>query len=70
METEELLASVVGWAVRTIEAEVRPGVLGPTWGKLAYLTWRSLYAVDERLLYPAVPRDWFYNLLLYAENRD
>jgi ubiquinone/menaquinone biosynthesis C-methylase UbiE len=62
-ETEELLASLLGWAVRTIEAEARPGLLGRRWGRAAYLGWRGLSAVD-RALSPVLPKGWFYNLLL------
>ncbi len=66
VETEELLASLAGWAVRTIEAGVRPGVLGDRWSWFAYRMWKTLYRVD-RLLYTVVPKRLFYNLLLFAE---
>jgi ubiquinone/menaquinone biosynthesis C-methylase UbiE len=66
VETEELLASLLGWAVRTIEAEARPGLLGGRWARGAYLGWRTLSAFD-RLLYPFLPRRLFYNLLLAGE---
>jgi hypothetical protein len=66
IETEELIASMFGWAVRTLEAEVRPGLLGKRWARFAYLTWRSLYRIDD-MLRGVVPRGLFYNLLLYAE---
>jgi ubiquinone/menaquinone biosynthesis C-methylase UbiE len=66
VETEELVSSVFGWAVRTLEAEVRRGLLGYRWSTFAYRGWRSLYAVD-RLLYGLVSKDRFYNLLLYGE---
>jgi ubiquinone/menaquinone biosynthesis C-methylase UbiE len=66
VETEELLASVFGWAVRTAESEVRPGLLGRRWARFAFRAWRGLYEVD-RLLYPFLPRAAFYNLLLYGE---
>jgi ubiquinone/menaquinone biosynthesis C-methylase UbiE len=62
-ETEELLASVLGWAVRTIEAEARPGLLGRRWARAAYLGWLGLSTVD-RSLSPVLPKGWFYNLLL------
>jgi ubiquinone/menaquinone biosynthesis C-methylase UbiE len=65
VETEELTSSVVGWAVRTIEAEAPPGLLGATWADLAYRTYLALSALD-RLLTKVVPRDWFYNALLSA----
>jgi ubiquinone/menaquinone biosynthesis C-methylase UbiE len=63
VETEELLASLVGWAVRTLESEARPGLLGRRWGRAAYLGWRGLSAVDQAL-YQVLPKRWFYNLLL------
>lgn len=66
VETEELLASLLGWAVRTVEAEARPGLLGRRWARGAYFGWRSLSTVD-RLLYPLLPRRLFYNLLLSGE---
>ena len=67
VETEELVASLVGWAVRTFEAEVRPGLLGRRWGRFAYGTWRALYELDQRVLCSVLPKRLFYNLLLYAE---
>jgi SAM-dependent methyltransferase len=63
VETEELLASLSGWAVRTIEAEARPGLLGPWWAHGATLSWRVLSRVD-RALGRVVPKRLFYNLLL------
>ena len=63
VDTEELLASLLGWSVRTVEAEARPGVLGRRWARGAYLGWRALSAVD-RVLARAVPKGLFYNLLL------
>jgi ubiquinone/menaquinone biosynthesis C-methylase UbiE len=66
IETEELIASMFGWAVRTLEAEIRTGVLGRRWARFAYLAWRSLYRIDDRLR-GVVPSRLFYNLLLYAE---
>ena len=66
-ETEELASSLVGWAVRTIESQVRPGLLGQRWGELAYRTYLSLYRLDQRYLYRVLPKRVFYNLLLYGE---
>jgi ubiquinone/menaquinone biosynthesis C-methylase UbiE len=67
VETEELTASLVGWAVRTIEAGVRPGLLGVGWANFAYGAWRRLYRLDQTLLYPLLPHRLFYNALLYGE---
>lgn len=65
-ETEELVSSVFGWAVRTIESQAREGLLGAGWAEFAYRGWLALYRLDE-LLYRALPKRLFYNLLLYAE---
>jgi ubiquinone/menaquinone biosynthesis C-methylase UbiE len=67
VETEELVSSMVGWAVRTIEAEAPPGLLGPGWASFAYRTYLLLYELDSRLLARFVPKDLFYNLLVYGE---
>ena len=66
VETEELLSSIVGWTVRTVEAEVPPGLLGRRWARAAYETWVGLSAID-RGLYRWLPKDLFYNVLLYGE---
>lgn len=63
--TEELLANWVGWAVRTVEAAVRPGVLGERWAFGAFNTWRRLSRID-RALEGIVPAPLFYNLILHA----
>ena len=67
VETEEFLSSVAGWAVKTVEAEAPSGLLGGPWATFAYRTYLSLYEVDARLLSRVLPRDLFYNLLLYGE---
>jgi ubiquinone/menaquinone biosynthesis C-methylase UbiE len=69
VETEELVSSMVGWAVRTIEAEAPPGLLGARWANLAYRTYLALSTLDRRVLYGLFPRDWFYNALLYGRRR-
>ena len=66
VETEELVSSVFGWSVRTIEAEARPGLLGERWAEFAYRGWRTLYRLDE-ILYRLVPQRLFYNLLMVGE---
>jgi ubiquinone/menaquinone biosynthesis C-methylase UbiE len=68
-ETEELSSSAVGWAVRTIESQAPPGLLGSRWATIAYRTYLALYALDQRLLYRILPKRLFYNLLLYGEKR-
>jgi ubiquinone/menaquinone biosynthesis C-methylase UbiE len=64
--TEELTANWFGWAVRTIEGSVRPGVLGTRWAFGAYNGYLRLTALDERLLQRFVPDPLFYNLVLHA----
>lgn len=66
VETEELISSLVGWAVRTIEAEAPPGLLGSRWATFAYRAYLALSALDRSVLSRALPRDWFYNALLYG----
>lgn len=67
VETEELVSSVVGWAVRTIEAEAPPGLLGRRWASFAYRTYLALSSFDARALAAIVPKRCFYNVLLYGE---
>ena len=66
LETEELVSSLFGWAVRTAESEIRPGLLGRRWARFAYRSYVALARVD-RALYRVLPKRIFYNLLLYAE---
>jgi ubiquinone/menaquinone biosynthesis C-methylase UbiE len=67
VETEELTASLFGWAVRTVEGEARPGVLGRRWATVAMYGWVWLYRFDQSVLYRVLPKRLFYNLLLSAE---
>jgi ubiquinone/menaquinone biosynthesis C-methylase UbiE len=64
--TEELAANWFGWSVRTIEASIRPGVLGMRWAYFAFDNYKRLTALDEKLLRRFVPRGLFYNLILHA----
>jgi ubiquinone/menaquinone biosynthesis C-methylase UbiE len=66
IETEELVSSLFGWGVRTAESEARPGLLGRRWAAFAFLAYRALYRLD-RGLYRVLPKQLFYNVLLYAE---
>jgi ubiquinone/menaquinone biosynthesis C-methylase UbiE len=63
VETEELLSSLFGWTVRTMQSELRSDLFGKRWTRLAFRGWRSLYRLDQ-LLYPVLPKELFYNLLL------
>lgn len=69
VETEELVSSIVGWAVRTVESQAPPGLLGARWGRAAYRAYLGLYELDQRLLYRVLPRRLFYNLLLSGVKR-
>lgn len=61
VQTEELLAALLGWPVRTFEAAVNPKALGLGWATFAYKSWRRLSAVD-RLLSRVLPQSVFYNV--------
>lgn len=65
-ETEELASSLLGWAVRTIEAEAPDRLLGKRWANFAYRTYLALSALDRAVLYKLLPKAWFYNVLLYG----
>jgi ubiquinone/menaquinone biosynthesis C-methylase UbiE len=60
-QTEELLAALLGWPVRTFEAAVNPKALGWGWAMFAYTSWQRLSAVD-RLLSRVLPPSVFYNV--------
>jgi ubiquinone/menaquinone biosynthesis C-methylase UbiE len=64
--TEELTANWVGWAVRTIEGAVRPGLLGMRWALTAFHAYTTLHRFDDEVLARIVPRELFYNLILHA----
>jgi ubiquinone/menaquinone biosynthesis C-methylase UbiE len=64
--TEELTAHWFGWAVRTIEGAVRPGLLGKRWAFGAFRGYLALQRFDDEVLTQFVPRDIFYNLILHA----
>lgn len=70
VETEEFLSSLFGWAVRALEADAAPGLLGERWARWAYRTYLRLYRFDRRWAARVVPRRAFHNLLLYAERPD
>jgi ubiquinone/menaquinone biosynthesis C-methylase UbiE len=60
-QTEELLAALLGWPVRTFEAAVNPEALGWGWAMFAYRSWQQLSALD-RVLARALPEAIFYNV--------
>jgi ubiquinone/menaquinone biosynthesis C-methylase UbiE len=64
--TEELTANWLGWAVRTVEGSIRPGVLGLPWALAAYHGYLALHRFDDAVLARVLPRGVFYNLILKA----
>jgi ubiquinone/menaquinone biosynthesis C-methylase UbiE len=67
-QTEELLAALLGWPVRTFEAAVNPKALGWGWATFAYRSWQRLSAVD-RLLARVLPPSVFYNVGITGTKR-
>jgi ubiquinone/menaquinone biosynthesis C-methylase UbiE len=67
-QTEELLAAILGWPVRTFEAAVNPKALGWGWATFAYQAWRRLSAID-RVLAKALPQSVFYNVGVTGRKR-
>lgn len=65
-ETEELAASILGWAIRTVESSVSEDNITERWCWGAYNAYKRALKLDD-LLYRFMPHDWFYNLVLYLE---
>jgi ubiquinone/menaquinone biosynthesis C-methylase UbiE len=65
-ESEELICSFIGWMIRTVEGSVSEENITDRWRWGAYNTYKRARAMDMKL-YPYLPRDWFYNLILYLE---
>ncbi|MGH3443495.1 MAG: class I SAM-dependent methyltransferase [Nitriliruptorales bacterium] len=66
VRTEDLTASWLGWAVRTIEGSTAPGKLGARWAFWAYRNYLRLQRLDEAVMKRFVPDGLFYNVLLTA----
>ena len=64
--TEELTANWFGWATRTVEAMLKPGILPERYPWVAYRTWLTLFSFDETVARRFVPKDLFYNCILSA----
>jgi ubiquinone/menaquinone biosynthesis C-methylase UbiE len=67
VQTEELFSGLFGWTVRTVEALAKPGLLKDRWAWFAYRNYMRLYKLDNLITRRVVPKELFYNLLLYAE---
>jgi ubiquinone/menaquinone biosynthesis C-methylase UbiE len=63
---EELLASIHGWTVRTLEASAEPDEVPWGWRRFAFRSYLALQRVDNGLLEPRLPPELFYNLLVSA----
>jgi ubiquinone/menaquinone biosynthesis C-methylase UbiE len=63
---EELLSSMYGWVLRTLEATADPERVPWTWQSFAFRTYLALQRVDAAVLEPRLPASLFYNLVLSA----
>jgi ubiquinone/menaquinone biosynthesis C-methylase UbiE len=63
---EELLASIHGWTVRTLEASAEPDEVPWGWRQFAFRSYLALQRLDNQVLEPRLPPQLFYNLLLSA----
>ena len=63
---EELLASIHGWTVRTLEASAEPDEVPWVWRRFAFRSYMALQRVDNQVLEPRLPPQLFYNLLVSA----
>jgi ubiquinone/menaquinone biosynthesis C-methylase UbiE len=63
---EELLASIHGWTVRTLEASAEPDEVPWAWRSFAFRSYLALQRLDDQVLEPHLPPQLFYNLLVAA----
>jgi ubiquinone/menaquinone biosynthesis C-methylase UbiE len=63
---EELLASIHGWTVRTLEASAEPDQVPWLWRRFAFRSYLALQRLDNLVLEPRLPPQLFYNLLVSA----
>jgi ubiquinone/menaquinone biosynthesis C-methylase UbiE len=63
---EELLASIHGWTVRTLEASAVPDEVPWGWRRFAFRSYIALQRLDNQVLEPRLPPQLFYNLLVSA----
>ena len=62
--TEELVAAMLGWPVRTFEAAVPSEKLGWGWAGFAFGGWKRMTWLDENVLRKVVPPKFFYNVVV------
>jgi SAM-dependent methyltransferase len=63
---EELLSSMYGWVLRTLESTADPERVPWNWQSFAFRTYLALQRVDAAVLEPRLPASLFYNLVLSA----
>jgi SAM-dependent methyltransferase len=63
---EELLASMHGWTMRTLEGSAVPEQIPWGWKRFAFRTYLALQRLDNQVLEPHLPPQLFYNLLISA----
>ena len=63
---EELVASLYGWFVRTVESTADPERVPMRWRRFAFRSYLALQRIDTTLLEPRLPPQLFYNLVLSA----
>ena len=63
---EELLASIHGWTMRTLEATAEPDQVPMRWRRFAFRSYIALQRLDNQVLEPRLPPQLFYNLLVSA----
>jgi ubiquinone/menaquinone biosynthesis C-methylase UbiE len=63
---EELLASMHGWTMRTLEGSAVDEQIPWGWKKFAFRTYLALQRLDNQLLERRLPPQLFYNLLVSA----
>jgi SAM-dependent methyltransferase len=64
---EELLSSVFGWTLRSLEATADPERVPWRWQSFAFRTYLALQNIDASVLEPRLPPSLFYNLVLSAQ---
>jgi ubiquinone/menaquinone biosynthesis C-methylase UbiE len=67
VQGEELLASIHGWTVRTLEATAEPDQVPWGWRRFAFRSYLALQRLDNQVLEPRLPAQLFYNLLVSAK---
>jgi ubiquinone/menaquinone biosynthesis C-methylase UbiE len=63
---EELLSSLYGWVLRSLEATADPERVPWNWQSFAFRSYLALQRVDAAVLEPRLPASIFYNLVLSA----